>query len=46
MLRIDSLSKTYRNEQGELPTLKDISLSVAKGEFVGLPAVGKARCLT
>lgn len=42
MLKLESLSKTYVNKQGQLPTLEDISLSVSKGEFVSI--IGPSGC--
>ncbi|QNB48089.1 ATP-binding cassette domain-containing protein [Thermanaerosceptrum fracticalcis] len=42
MLEIKNITKTYSSPQGEIWTLKDISLAVGKGEFVSI--IGPSGC--
>ena len=42
LLRMESLSVTYRTEEGPLPAVRDVDLVVDRGEVVGL--VGESGC--
>ena len=49
MIRLEKVSKTYRTDKVETLALKDIDLTVDKGEFVammGPSAAARARCST
>jgi putative ABC transport system ATP-binding protein len=36
LLKLECLSKSYRTDGGELPVLREVSLSVCRGEFVAM----------
>jgi peptide/nickel transport system ATP-binding protein len=42
LLRIEGLSVTYRTDQGPLPAVRDVDLTVARGEVVGV--AGESGC--
>jgi peptide/nickel transport system ATP-binding protein len=42
LLRIEGLSVTYRTEQGPVPAVRDVDLTVARGEVVGV--AGESGC--
>ena len=42
LLRIEGLSVTYRTDQGPVPAVRDVDLTVARGEVVGV--AGESGC--